>query len=131
MQLERLKLSQNIKLTNQKSNKLNRIPEELKELRHWVVYRLKDVNGRLTKPPYQTNGYKANTTNPKTWCTFDEALGAYKTKEFDGIGFVFTKDDSYTGIDLDYGISIESNTLEPWAKDWVEKFQSYTELSPS
>jgi len=118
-------------LNNQKSNKLKYIPEELRELSQWVVYRLEKVNGRLTKPPYQTNGSKANTTNPETWCAFEEALDAYKKNGFDGIGFVFSKNDPYSGIDLDKCINLESNTLEPWAKDWVERFQSYTEHSPS
>jgi putative DNA primase/helicase len=116
-----------------KRQKLNGvlIPEELKELRQWVVYRLEVVKGRLTKPPYQTNGYKANTTNPKTWCAFDEALDAYKQKDFDGIGFVFTEDDPYTGIDFDHCVDPETKAIEPWAMEWIDKFDSYTEYSPS
>ena len=107
------------------------IPQELKELRQWVVYRLEEVNGRLTKPPYQTNGEKASTTDSETWCTFEQALEAYNKNSFDGIGFVFTKEAEYIGIDLDKCINLESNTLEPWAKDWVERLQSYSERSPS
>ena len=107
------------------------IPEELKGLKQWVVYRLEEIKGRLTKPPYQTNGRKASATNSSTWCTFEEALAAYETGNFDGIGLVFTKDDPYCGIDFDGCVSHETKAIEPWAKEWIDKFESYTELSPS
>ncbi len=110
------------------------IPQELKDLNQWVLYRLVKKPGKEKpdKIPYQTNGiYKASTTNPKTWCSFEDALVAYETKGFDGIGFVFTKDDSYTGIDFDNCVNPETKTIKPWAKEWIDKFASYTEFSPS
>ncbi len=109
------------------------IPEELKVLKQWVVYRLVKKPGKEKpdKVPYQINFNNASVTNPKTWCTFEQALEAFQEKNFDGIGFVFTKDDPYSGIDLDNCINLETSTIEPWAKDWIDKFQSYTELSPS
>ncbi|MCR4289886.1 MAG: AAA family ATPase [Candidatus Scalindua sp.] len=110
-----------------------KIPEELKVLNQWVVYRLIKKQGKekLSKVPYQTKYGKANSTNPKTWCTFEQVLEAYTNKNFDGIGFVFTKDDPYCGIDLDKCINPETNVIEPWAKNWIDKFESYTEYSPS
>lgn len=107
------------------------IPEELKALNQWVVYRIEEINGRLTKPPYQTNGKKASTTDPETCCTFEQALEAFQEKNFDGIGFVFTKDDPYTGIDLDDCVNPETKAIESWAMDWINRFSSYTEFSPS
>ncbi|GAX60918.1 hypothetical protein SCALIN_C15_0060 [Candidatus Scalindua japonica] len=109
------------------------IPEELKTLNQWVVYRLEKKPGREkpTKPLYQANGKKASSTNPETWCTFEHALEAFQKKNFYGIGFVFTKNDQYTGIDFDDCINPETKTIKPWAKEWIEKFESYTEYSPS
>ncbi len=99
--------------------------------RSWVVYRIEEISERLTKPPYQTDGKKASVTDPQTWCSFEQALDAYKTRGFDGIGFVFTKDDPFCGIDYDKCVDPETKTLEPWAKKWIDKFASYTEYSPS
>jgi len=109
------------------------IPEELKELDQWVVYRLEyqPEKEKPTKPPFQANGKKAKSTDPETWCTFKEVCDAYETGSFEGIGFVFTNDDPYCGIDLDNCKNPETDIIETWAKDWVDKFQSYTEYSSS
>ena len=109
------------------------IPEELKELDQWVVYRLEyqPDKEKPTKPLFQANGERASSTDPETWCTFKEVCGAYETGSFEGIGFVFTKNDPYCGIDLDNCKNLETDIIETWAKDWVDKLQSYTEYSPS
>jgi len=43
--------------------------DELKEQRRWVLWRLQEVNGKLTKVPYQPSGRKAMANNPATWYT--------------------------------------------------------------
>jgi primase-polymerase (primpol)-like protein len=48
----------------------------------------------------------------------------------DGVGFVFTTADPYTGIDLDHCRTNEGD-LEPWAAAIVERLHSFTEWSPS
>jgi primase-polymerase (primpol)-like protein len=48
----------------------------------------------------------------------------------DGIGFVFTTADPYTGIDLDHCRTNEGD-LEGWAAAIVERLHSFTEWSPS
>ncbi len=47
-----------------------------------------------------------------------------------GVGFVFTADDPFCGIDLDKSIDA-SGTIKPWALDLLAKLDSYTEISPS
>ena len=124
----------NIQNLNKLKLILENIPEELKKRRQWIVYRIEKKQGKekTDKVPYQTNGiYKASTNKPETWCTFVEALEAYQNKNFNGIGFVFTRNDPYCGIDLDDCINPETSTTKPWAKDWIDKFSSYTEYSPS
>ena len=79
------------------------IPEELKALPQWVVYRLvwNGERKKYDKIPYQINGNKAKTNDPSTWTTFKNVLNAANGGKFDGVGFVFTKDDPYCGIDFD------------------------------
>lgn len=58
------------------------------------------------------------------------ALAAFLSGQSDGMGYVFSSEDPYTGIDLD-GCYDESGCLASWAQNIVTRFDSYTELSPS
>lgn len=114
------------------------VPIELKARSQWVVWRYekegqsvaKDTEG-ATKIPYNAKtGHKASSTNPNTWAPFDIALKAAQTRGMAGVGFVFSKDDPFTGIDLDDCLD-DTGALAPWAAAIVEAMSSYTEVSPS
>ena len=49
----------------------------------------------------------------------------------DGVGFVFSTHDPYSGIDLDGCRDPETGEIEPWAEEWIRRCDSYTEVSPS
>jgi putative DNA primase/helicase len=49
------------------------IPEELKTLPQWVLWKPEQRDGRLTKMPYTVQGYKASVTDHKNWASFDVA----------------------------------------------------------
>lgn len=107
------------------------IPQELREYRQWVCWRYEDVNGRRTKVPYHPSGqYKASINNPATWGTFNEACVTAMGAVMDGIGFVLTEHDPYTGIDIDDKLE---NPASPEERDMHDKilraFESYTERS--
>src|SRR5205814_784701 len=103
------------------------IPTELRNLHQWVCWRyIKRGGDKPTKVPFQVSGSKAKSTDPATWVSFGEVL---EVGGFDGIGFVFSPDDPYVGIDLDN--SIADGVLKPWAAALVERFATYTEISPS
>jgi hypothetical protein len=108
------------------------IPAELRARAQWLVWRLTPVEGRPkpAKVPLTTTGGHAKTDNPATWTTFDEAVNAYTAslatdKPLSGVGFVFTHDDDYVGIDLD-GISWEQ--AQPMVAGLLP---AYVELSQS
>lgn len=120
------------------------IPDELKQLDQWVLWRWHWKNGKWTKPPHQEDGRHASVTDPGTWCRFAEAWGAYKiaTWQPHGIGIVLTADDPYTALDLDHCYDDFGN-IAPWPelhKRWaaeapeprliVERLNSYWEVSP-
>ena len=103
------------------------IPEELKARPQWVVW--KAVGDKLDKVPYSAwTGRKASSTDLMTWSTFEEALKAYESGEYAGLGFVFSSGDPYTGIDLDDCVD-EDGQIALWAHEIVRYFNSYTELS--
>lgn len=105
--------------------RLNNIPNELKTLRQFVSVK----NGM--KIPYIVNSsLAASVSDESTWCSYQEALNAVKTRHRDGIGFVFTDNDDYVGIDLDNGFD-EDGFITPEAAKIIEYFGSYTEKSRS
>ncbi len=105
------------------------IPDEMKERRQWVVWRLEVRDGKPTKVPYSPHGGRASSTDLMTWGAFEEALAALD--RFDGIGFMFCSADPYTGVDLDGCRDPETGEIAPWAAEIVSALDSYTELSPS
>jgi len=115
----------------------DKIPEEMRRLPQWICWQLKDVADRKggkkqTKVPFRTDGRPASTTNPKHWVTFDAAVRALrKTTKFSGIGFVFTRNSGFVGIDLDKCRDPDTSETEAWATTILNELSSYTELSQS
>jgi len=106
--------------------KFDTIPDELKQLKQWVLWKIEiDDKGKPTKVPYKPNGLKASTTKPSDWSDFDTVCKS--CKEYNGIGFVFTKEDRYIGIDLDK--CIVKGETESWANDIVNSLNSYATIS--
>ena len=105
------------------------VPAELKQRRQWLVWREEIRRDKTTKVPYQVNEKKAQSNNASTWT--DYVTVCKHQERFDGIGFVFTPGDLYTGIDLDD--CIIDGKVQPWAEEIIGKFQSsaYIEVSPS
>lgn len=107
------------------------IPAELKMGRRFMLWRWELRGTKWTKPPLQRDGRFASSTDPETWCSFDEAMGAYRTGKFDGIGRVLTGDDGLIGIDFDHVRSPETGEIAEPASGYVRLLSSYTEVSPS
>jgi primase-polymerase (primpol)-like protein len=100
------------------------IPFEIHAYRQWVCWRYEQVPGRVkpSKVPYNPRtGQRASVTDPVAWASFDDAISA--VCNYDGIGFVFTNNDPFTGIDLDVDSEITRNVYN--------QFVSYSERSPS
>jgi hypothetical protein len=100
----------------------------------WLCWRSELRNGKATKVPYDPkNGDRASTADAKTWGTYEqaeEALGD-PSNGYKGVGFVFTENDPYTGIDLDKCRDPETGEFEPWARELIQEIGTYTEISPS
>ncbi len=78
------------------------IPDELKGYNQWVVWRY-EKDPKRDKPlkvPYSPlSGKRTGTTDKErsTWGSFDQAVTAYSSDHFSGIGFVFHKSDRFVG----------------------------------
>jgi hypothetical protein len=113
------------------------IPAELRAISQWLNWKWEQRTDRTTgelkwtKPPYQPNGQHAESDNPETWTTFEQAVAAFEKGNFSGIGFVLTKDDGIAGVDLDHCRDPETGVIQSWAMRIVQALNSYTEISPS
>lgn len=96
------------------------IPAELRQRAQWVCWKGDKV------PVNPRDGTYASVTNPTTWATFDEACTA--ASAYSGIGFVFSADDPYTGIDID---ATNDPVIRARHEAVYQTFNSYSEHSIS
>lgn len=119
------------------------IPQTLTSLRHWVMWRFdwverkEEGKGEWAKVPYQPDGRHARSNDAGTWNLFADCLRAFETMrgKFDGIGFMFSDDSPFMGVDLDNCVTHDEDMgefrLSVFAARVVEKLGSYSEFSPS
>lgn len=104
----------------------------LRSIPNWVVWKLWNApdRGKLKLPISPRNGKAAKTNDPQTWVTFQEAKSYYDRfhRRLSGLGFVLFNNGIF-GIDLDG--CFDGNQISPWAIKIMERFQTYTEISPS
>lgn len=104
------------------------IPDALTSRDQWVVWRAEQRGDKTTKVPYNARtGQLAKSDDADTWASYNDAVGA--AVDFDGIGYVFSPNDPFTGIDLDDCIA--DGEVAPWAKTILLSLNSYSEVSPS
>ena len=110
----------------------NNIPDELKQLNNWCVWKFQERNGKKTKIPFNAEtGEFAKSNDKSTWSNYKTAVNA---EGVDGIGFFF--EPPYLGIDID---DIDDDLhryqhgdkLDNIVNEFNEAFKSYTEVSPS
>jgi hypothetical protein len=95
---------------------------DLAPLPLWVSWR------RPKKEPLNPrNGRLAKVNDASTWATRSEAEDFSALNRADGVGIMLGN--GRIGIDLD--TCIENGAVAAWAQIVVERFQSYTEISPS
>lgn len=113
-------------------NLLDQIPAELIEKNQWVAWKGEvKKTGKTTKIPIDPHtGSFAKTNDPATWGSFEDALACREENNFAGIGFVFSADDRFVGIDFDDCFGPDGAIL-PEVDEVIKTIGSYTEISPS
>jgi primase-polymerase (primpol)-like protein len=109
------------------------VPSALRDRPQWVCWRSEQRDDRPTKVPVDAHtGEYASATDAGTWTGFETALEyARHHDSVDGVGFVFTEDDSLVGVDLDDCRDAETGELSEDARAIVDRLDSYAEVSPS
>ena len=125
-----------LSIENLKS-KYKNVPIELQNMKRWVCYKVEGMeNGKTTKRPYNAmNGSLAKVNDKLTWTKFSIALQGCVKWGCDGIGFILGE--GIFGIDLDNHPDENGETpmtdeeFKEFSKEFIEKLDSYTELSQS
>lgn len=115
-----------------------KIPQEMKLCGNWVCWQAipdeKSHSGIKKVPVCAMNGSPAKSNDPTTWTGFGNALIGMRTRNFSGIGFMFSNS-SYFGVDIDdcrdevecYLSGDKSGIIG----EFIETLGSYAELSQS
>ena len=105
------------------------VPLALRELTQWILWRSETRGDKPTKIPYCTDGKNAKSNDRTTWDSFENAREV--AWQYSGIGFVFSADDPFIGIDLDGCRDSHTGKIAEWAREVILKFNAYAEVSPS
>jgi len=111
--------------------RLDQIPDELVDRPQWCVWRLEHT--KLAYQPHRPDSL-ARSNAPSTFATFCEAVDVFADaldtpRQFTGIGYLFTDDDPFTGVNFDdckVGDDIASDVLQA-----IKRMGGYAEISPS
>jgi putative DNA primase/helicase len=130
------------------------VPLELRARAQWVVWKREPAPtvedpGKTTKVPKiaEPKGQLRNamtacankqhigqecTCAQSTWRSFDVAMQAFTVRtDVDGVGYVLSADDPYTGVDLDHCRDPLTGEIAAAALAALYAFASYAEISPS
>lgn len=107
-----------------------RIPAELRTRRQWVCWKYAPGDKKPRKLPLQPNGRAAKTNDPSTWSAFDDCHTAAARHGW-GVGYVFSADDPFFGVDLDACID-DHGAMAPYAQRIIAMAgATLAEISPS
>jgi hypothetical protein len=111
---------------------IENIPTALVERRQWVLWRTVTRGGKPTKVPYQANGQAAKSNDATTWGEFGTIWDLCQSGGYDGIGYVFSADDPFVGVDLDGCRDPATGAVDAWAQAIIDSMpDAYAEVSPS
>jgi primase-polymerase (primpol)-like protein len=121
-------------VTTMSENKIEQanLPSKLVEVDQWLCWTEEERDGKPTKIPITPGtGAFASSTDRETWTDFETAVDYAASNEADGLGFVFTDEDPFVGIDLDDCREPETERIDDDTREIIARLDSYTEISPS
>ena len=102
------------------------IPKGLIRLDQWVGWSWKRIGEKWTKVPYDLKtGANASSDDPAIWSPYSAIQG------HENIGFMFSEDDPFCGVDLDKCLDPETGEISGEAQGIIKRLGSYAEISPS
>lgn len=106
-------------------------PREMRERHQWSCWKLELIEGKWKKPPYHPrSGRKISATNLGQLCTYDQAVRAYQSGGYDGIGYHLRSDDNLVAIDIDNCRDPQTGLIATWARRIIQVMETRVETSP-
>jgi primase-polymerase (primpol)-like protein len=106
------------------------LPRELKQFDNWVLYTTEPRNKKRVKALYSADGSEAMANRPSTWASFKKYARILNRGFCDGLGFILTNDSGVIGLHFDDCIDPATGKITDLrVARWVDRFDSYTELS--
>lgn len=103
------------------------VPDEMKQYPNWVVWGPgKSIIDKAPVSP--VTGYGASPIDANTWGSYQQACDYSIRYGFSGIGFMLSRYDPYTFIDLDH---TDNPEIIAQQEAIFKNFYSYAEISPS
>lgn len=105
------------------------VPNTLKDIPRWLPWKyVPDPNRpKPRKIPHQMSGRYADNTQPTQWVAYTTAITAYSMGGYSGLGFLLEA----PIVGLDFDNCIVNGMVTPEVQEFVDDFDSYTEISPS
>ena len=102
----------------------------------WVAWRNDMRDGKLTKVPYCAPDRHAEADDPSTWLTHDRAAALAEVIVNGTGGGVGNRtgrcgDVWLAGVDLDTCRDQQTGAIVSWARDVLDRLDTYAETSPS
>ncbi|HEU5375523.1 MAG TPA: hypothetical protein VFV38_08805 [Ktedonobacteraceae bacterium] len=106
-------------------------PKEMRDRHQWACWKMELIDGKWKKPPYHPRtGRKVSATSLGQLCTYDQAIRAYQSGEYDGICYHLRATDNLVAIDIDSCRDPQSGVIEQWAWRILQVLQTRAENSP-
>lgn len=110
------------------------IPNDLKEVKRWCLYKIIEREEKKTKIPLQVNGKPAKSTDTSTWNTYDICLKALNKNIAQGLDYMLGS--GYLRIDIDKVTEdmteyFKDNNANSMTADFLRNISTYAEFSPS
>jgi Family of unknown function (DUF5906) len=111
---------------------LNNIPRELRDLKQWECW-LRHGGKKVPINPHTGSAYpKGIDADAMGTASFNTAV---KRLQLDvsllGPGFRFKTGGEYVGVDFDDCRDPATGAIHPWVEEWLRKFETYADVSPS
>ncbi len=101
------------------------VPQELQDLNQWGF---KTSWGQC---PWSVWNVAARVNDPATWSTWESVIVRFDVSRHRCLNFCFFSGCGVGGCDLDACRDPETGHVSDWAMNFVDRFDSYTEISPS
>ena len=111
---------------------LANMPVALKTGNRYVAWKVVLRDGNPTKVPVNLWGVETDITNPQKLSDLDSVVAMVAARDdLKGVGRAFIPEDGLVGIDFDNARDPETGEPTEFAKTWLLRFNTYSEVSPS